>query len=141
MSTKKYHELIDKICSDLGIEDPASLYENCNLRIGDVDFTLLQGSEEDEDGLYVYCDMGEVPEELTGQLLPRLMENNLYTYGETTPHFGFNIESGRVILMNRLRLSELTFEALSDLLGSLIDYVPQWRNETLGDMRAASSLS
>ncbi|MES2353253.1 MAG: CesT family type III secretion system chaperone [Pseudomonadota bacterium] len=135
MATEKYCTLIDQLCEQLGIENPESMYETCNLEISDVGFTLSQGDEEDEDGLYVYCDLGsltELPTAIYAQVVINVLEANLYMKGDNAPRFGFNSETGRVVMMHRLQLQELTIDGLSELLTNLIDYVPQWRAETLG---------
>jgi len=135
MATEKYCRLIDQLCEKLGIENPESMYETCDLDISDIGFTLSQGEEDDENGLYVYCDLGslgELPEATYGQVLLNVLEANLYMKGDNAPRFGFNSATGDVVIMHRLEIEELTIDELTELLTNLINYVPQWRAETLG---------
>jgi hypothetical protein len=127
-SRQKYCQFVDKLCEMLGIPDSKSMYEACHLLINDIPFSLGQGDQDDEDSLYIYCDFGKPADEVKAVVLERLMQTNLAIFGNGTPTFGLNAESGHIILMHRMVISEMGFESLTYVLSSFVDHVKRWRD-------------
>ncbi|MES2356164.1 MAG: CesT family type III secretion system chaperone [Pseudomonadota bacterium] len=127
MSKEKYCELIDQLCKKLGIEDSKSMYNACNVEVGNIPFTLLHGGNLDQDSLYLYCNFGEPPSERKTMVLQRLLETNLCLFGHNAQNFGFNVETGRVLQMSRMSVSQTKVESLMQVLGGLAAYAQMWR--------------
>jgi len=127
MSKEKYCELIDQLCKKLGIEDSKSMHNACNIQVGNIPFILLHGGERDQDSLYLYCNFGEPPSERKTIVLQRLLETNLGLFGHNAQNFGFNVETGRVLQMSRMAISQTKLESLVQVLNGLAAYAQMWR--------------
>ena len=127
MSNEIFRQLIDGLHSALEIEDSPSKYEVCNLVCSGAFFSLRHGKEADPDGLFIICDFGEVPEENRALIYQRLLETNLFLFGNNAPNFGFNPDTGRVNMMIRVPLSSLSLEDLTKVLANTAAYVQVWR--------------
>ena len=125
MSREKYHAFIDALCHAYAVEDPAAMYETCNLRIGPVSFTLRHAGDDDPDGLLVYADYGEPPQSTQEHILLQLMQLNFFMLDENLSCFGLDGQSGHVILMKRFALSEISIEFLMSKLGEIMTYILQ----------------
>ena len=131
MSKRKYCELIDQVCARCGIDDPQSMYDVCDLIVMDVAFTLLY--REAIDGVVLFCDYGEAPEENRSQILQSLLEANTYTFDFNTPCFTINPETKHVLLRAHLPLEILTPEELLSTLGAHAAAANLWRKTYLLD--------
>src|SRR5436190_10661950 len=99
MSKEKYRETIDHICKGLNIQPWDNMYENCNLDINGVSFTITHGSvEELADIVFLYCDFGEPPAIIHSLVWRRVLETNVVTFGITAPIFGRNPTNGHLLL-------------------------------------------
>jgi hypothetical protein len=126
MSKEKFNELTCELRSKFGLVDSQSLHKGCNLRVNDVAFTLLHGDHSDEDSLYIYCDFGTPSVDYKAYLSQGLMQTRLNLFGNSTPSFGFNAETGRAALMNRVALSQTTLDSLIGILNSTSTYIRVW---------------
>ena len=128
MSIQKYREFIDELCKVIDVEDPSLLYENCHVMLDGVPFTIAHGDPElDSDSIYIYCDFGAPPEEVKGLVLQRLMETNLVMFGNGTPMFGFNGDTGNILLMQRMVLSQMEFDSLMYVMEAFVGHIEKWR--------------
>jgi hypothetical protein len=130
MSKEKYRELIDQVRGKLGIENSKPQHEACGLQINEIAFTLLHGGEVDEDSLYIYCDFGSPSADQKALVSPRLIQTTLNFFGNSTPSFGLNAETGRAALMNRVALSQTTLGSLMSVLVKVASYVQMWRQHS-----------
>jgi hypothetical protein len=126
MYNDKYCELIDQVNAKVGVKNPISPCGVCDLHIDGIAITLLHGGEVDEDSLYIYCDFGEPPATLKTQAAHRFMQPNLYLFGNNTPNIGFNTETGRALLMNRMAISQTTLCSLMSALANIALYAHVW---------------
>jgi hypothetical protein len=127
MSSPAYRALIDAFCRAAGLGDAGELHRTGNLRLGDVDFTLLPVAHPQGDLVLVYADFGPVPAHAREQALQRLLELNLLLYGGEGPGFSFNRESGHVLLMAQLRLGTASPEAVLGVVRSMALFAQRWR--------------
>lgn len=127
MSIDLYCKLIDEICAEVNIPNPERLYQEANLKVDDVAFTLLYGSVADPNSMMLYCDFGELPEQGREAVLLRLMETNMHLFGANSPCFTYNSESKHIVLAARLRLFAATGEDVLRTLRSLAAGALEWR--------------
>jgi hypothetical protein len=129
MSKQKYCEIIDQLCEKLDIEDPESMYEACNLEVDGIAFTLTYGDYADEECLLIYTDFGEPPmdAESRAKAFQRLMEINLQVFARNKPNFGFNSETGRVLMMTYFGLTRADLDLVMFELVNVASMVKLWR--------------
>jgi hypothetical protein len=131
MYKQAHCELIDQLCSKLGVENPQSMYGLCSLQVNGIDFTLLPGSFVNDDTLIIYCDLGAVPAERKLQVLERLMEVNFHMFSRDESSFACNPETGRVLLVKRLSLSETNLQEALRHMAALAAFTFAWRERFL----------
>jgi hypothetical protein len=127
MSRDQYHAFIDALCDAYGVEDAAAMHEICNLRIGAVSFTLRHAGDDDPDGVLVYADYGEPPQSNREQILLQLLQINFFMLDEHLACFGFDGQTGHVILMNRFELAQISIEYLMSKLREIMTYIMRTR--------------
>jgi Tir chaperone protein (CesT) family len=127
MSKEAYYQLVDAICAEYRIANPAAMYENCDLVVDDVAFSLRL-DDADPDKLYVYCEFDEMPQQTRMRTLERVLEKNLMAYGdENAPMYSYNAESRRLLAMGGLRLSVTTLETALAALTRFVALANAWR--------------
>jgi hypothetical protein len=126
MTTETYKRLIDEICQMAQIPNAQLMYQSADLRIDDVNFTLIEAGLGDEDGLALYCDFGPLPTHRREQVLERLMQLNLAMHGINTPVFSLNQETGHVLLARRIVLRQITALEVMDMLAVHAAQAKQW---------------
>ena len=131
MSKEMYCQLIDSFCEKFGIADPEPMYKACNLRVNNTDLTLLHGDFIDQNCLIVYCDLGEPPADNKQLAIQRLMEVNLSSFAHGAPRFGRNPETGHLLLMQRLTLSETDVDTLMTSMAEFESFALVWRQNFL----------
>lgn len=128
MSIENYQLLIDRICEQCGIPDPASMYSSADLQIGGVNFSLFYGGVIAPDSVIIYSDFGELPVNAREAVLLRLLETNMYLFGTNSPTFTFNSENMHVLLASRVPLGNATAEKMIALLSHYAGLAREWRN-------------
>lgn len=127
MSIAAYRSLIDKICVLTNIPDPALMYGSASLQVNGVNFSLFEGGVIAPDSVMVYCDFGELPPRNREAVLLRLLETNLYLFGDKSPAFTYNIENQHIVLACRMPLAQATAEKVLDLLAHYAGMAKEWR--------------
>ncbi|HWW08250.1 CesT family type III secretion system chaperone [Collimonas sp.] len=130
MSKESYRQLLGHICSQANLTDTESVYASGNIVVNDIPFTLIHDENGDDDGLRMYCDFGKPAPERRALALQRLLETNLYMFSAAgAPSFGFNQENGRVVMMARMALSQVSAASLLRAMGEFSSYAAQWREK------------
>ncbi|HEY4541005.1 MAG TPA: CesT family type III secretion system chaperone [Noviherbaspirillum sp.] len=127
MSYSKYCELIDGLCTLVGIGNPAALYSHAELTVDGEDCVLMHGGEYNEDGITVCCMFGEPPEENGDLIRQRLLEANLTAMQPGGMRYALNQSGGEVMLAGVVPLEALDPESLLALLARLAQNARQWR--------------
>ncbi|MES2353626.1 MAG: CesT family type III secretion system chaperone [Pseudomonadota bacterium] len=126
MSYEKYCELIDQIHTQYGLPDSELKYENCNLMLLDVPFTLAHGGQKHPNKLLVFCDFGEPPEEDRAAILAKVLEGNMELFAEDAGHFAINAETGHVLLMVKLSLEDIVTDSVMPVLMMYAGIATEW---------------
>ena len=99
-----------------------------HLDVDGVAFSLRHGGDDDAGNLYVYCAFGDIPSgRLQAPALRRLLEINLFLFGDGTPTFCIDETSNEVIFASRLSTDGLPPERLVQTLGEIASYARTWR--------------
>lgn len=129
MASPIYCKLIDQLCELTMIPTPAAFYEQANLSVKDVDFSLKHTPGVGEGDIFIYCSFGPLPVANREAVLQRLLETNLYLLsGAFCPSLSYNRDSEQVILIGHVPLETLTAERLLGLMGGAADMALIWRD-------------
>jgi hypothetical protein len=128
MPIEIYYALVDQICAQSNIPDPASMYSAANLQVQGVNFTMFYGGAIAPDSAMVYCDFGELPAQAREAVLLRLLETNMYLFGVNSPVFTYNPENKHIVLVCRVLLARATADRVLDLLAQYAGIAKEWRN-------------
>lgn len=126
MSYEKYCDVIDQLCEKLGIEDPQTQYELCNMQIDGTGFSLTYTDQEPND-LVAICNFGEVPENQSAAILRRVLEMNMFLSNSKAPRLAINPDTGHVLMIAKIPLEDLSLKFLIEQLGSYADLAEEWR--------------
>ena len=129
MSVEVYRVLIDQICAQSGIPNPASMYSAADLQVQGVNFTMFHGGSIAPDSALVYCDFGELPKQAREAVLLRLLETNMYLFGINSPVFTYNPENRHIVLVSRVPLTNATADKVLALLSHYAGVAKEWRND------------
>jgi hypothetical protein len=138
MSVEAYRSLIDQLCQHTGIPNPQAMYDKAELLVDDCKFMLKHG--EKSESVLIYCDMGELPEKSKEAALLRLMETNLYMFGDLyNPVFSYNPETRHVLMLYARWLGDATGLTTLALIQQLSEMAKEWRESYFLDDKEAKS--
>lgn len=121
------------------ISNPAAFYEQANLSVKDVDFTLRHHSSVGQGDVFIYCSYGPLPKANRELVLQRLLEANLLLFsGPLSPSLSYNADTEHVILCGHAMLENLTAEGLLGLMGGIADMALVWRENYFMDKGQAT---
>lgn len=127
MALETYRLLVDQICEQTLIPNPAALYERTNLTIHEVNFTLRYLEEGEHGTVVVHCDFGALPTRGREAVLLRLLETNFYAFeGPSAPVLSFSDQTQRVVLSCKLPLV-VDASIILFLLSQFADMAKAWR--------------
>lgn len=129
MSIETYQSLIDQICAQSNIPNPASMYSAADIQVQGVNFTMFYGGGIAPDSALVYCDFGELPTQAREAVLLRLLETNMYLFGVNSPVFTYNPENKHIVLVCRVPLARATADKILALLAHYAGIAKEWRND------------
>jgi hypothetical protein len=127
MSKEKYCELIDQLCEGFGFKASEAEYAQCNVHLNEIPFMIIHGGEGDEDSLYMYCEFGELPAGREAEAMERLLESNLFLFGNSAPTYGSSPDTDFMLLMFRMAISKTTLESLSNVMLQFSTQAQIWR--------------
>lgn len=129
MASPTYCKLIDQLCALTMIPTPSAFYEQANLSVKEVDFSLKHTLSVGEGDVFIYASFGALPTANREAVLQRLLETNLYLLsGPFCPSLSYNSDSELVVLIGHVPLENLTAEHLLGLMGGIADMALVWRN-------------
>ncbi|MBT2340262.1 MULTISPECIES: CesT family type III secretion system chaperone [Pseudomonas] len=128
MASPSYCKLIDQLCELTMIPTPSAFYEQANLSVKEVDFSLKHTPSVGEGDVFIYASFGPLPTANREAVLQRLLETNLYLLsGPFCPSLSYNRDSELVILIGHVPLENLSAEHLLGLMGGVADMALIWR--------------
>ncbi|MCP1576610.1 hypothetical protein J2S30_004989 [Herbaspirillum rubrisubalbicans] len=125
-----YRRLLDDLCQRANINASnyrEDFYYVANIKVDDVDFSLMPGSDENAGALLFFGDFGIIPLEFEAIAMRRLLEANLVMMGVGRPNFGINFSTGHVLLSGAVQIAGMDGEKLLDMLHHYADKANTWR--------------
>jgi hypothetical protein len=127
MTKQRYEALVDALCVEAGISNPASMYAAAHLRVKDVDFSMYHCGDKSPDQAIVYANFGRLPTQGREMALLRLLETNLFLFAPDSPSFSCHPDTENVMLSALIPLPQATAASVLDLLAGFADTALQWR--------------
>lgn len=126
-STEHLMEGLWQLASAPGAPMPDAFRQG-HIDVDGIAFSLRHGGDDDADSLYVYCAFGDIPPgRQEAPALRRLLEINLFLFGDGTPAFCIDETSNVVVFASRLSTDGLQPQRLVQTLGEIASYARTWR--------------
>lgn len=129
MSIERYRALIGQLCNTFNAPAPGGMYQTATLQVDEIEFTLFHGGLLVPDSVVLYCDFGELPQQARERILLRLLETNMYLFGQHTPAFTYNPLRDRIVLMCRFPLLQADLASTLELLYFFAGIARRWRGD------------
>jgi hypothetical protein len=127
MSNNDYQRLIKDLCQEVGLADPAQVIESQHLAIGEQRIALVYDESVSADTLFVYFDLGEIPEGRRAGLYRAMLQTNLRPEHDATGHFGVHHKTGNAVFHMRIRgFEHLSGAALASFLNAHAQGLRGW---------------
>lgn len=131
MSLERRNELIAELCGVLDIPGVDAIVEAGTLQANGFD-VAIDFFEEDPDAIYLNFEYGIVSSGRTLRIFRLLLESNLLIYAQDQAQLGLDPETGGIILLLRVPLTD---DVDGVYLGELLDHYAEhgryWRSNIL----------
>ena len=132
MAVKNFEELKLGVCKQLGAPVPDNGEDGANedafmLTIGDVAVMTVHSPKTNPDRAFLFCDYGDVPEDIELFVLRRLLEMNFLLYRGNSPAFCRDVTSGHIMLMGELLFATTTPASALEIMQRFAAHVKEWR--------------
>ena len=124
-----YAALIEDFCRLTGLQSAPDIIQGGTIETEGIRFSLVYLSRVDPDLLFVYCDFLNPPVESGIDGYRALLTKNLFLYSRDGPVFALSPDTGRVVLVQYMKLDDLSAVALADKLILLASTVHALRKE------------
>jgi hypothetical protein len=124
-----FEDLLRDLCSVVGLPDPESMIERRQIQVEGFD-VMLDYLEDDGDAFYLYFQFGIVTAGRTLAIYRLMLESNLLIYAQDQAQFGMDSDTGGIVLLVRIALSEqITGEWLANLMIDYAEHGRYWRDQ------------
>ncbi|AXL48597.1 MULTISPECIES: CesT family type III secretion system chaperone [Paraburkholderia] len=128
MSIERRDELIREICELRDMPAPDAVLERGVLEIDGFD-AAIDHFEEDPDALYMTFQFGIVTAGRTLRVFRLLLEANLAVYAQDQAQLGLEADTGAIVLIARVALSEeITGQWMLELIEHYVEHGRYWRD-------------
>jgi hypothetical protein len=125
-----YRRLLDDLCQHANltdVEDRENFYYTADIKVNEIDFSLMPGGDDNAGALLFFCDFGPVPLEFEALAMRRLLEANLAMMGAGRPGFGINFTTEHVLLSGAVQIAGMNGEQLLEMLRHYASKALDWR--------------
>lgn len=129
MSIEHYRTLIAQLRSSMQLPDLPGLSQSTVLSFEGTEFTLMHGGLLVPDSVLLYCDFGELPAANRERILLRLLESNLYLFGQHAPAFTYQAHTNHIMLTCRFALRQADLVSTTELLQFFAGIAARWRRD------------
>ena len=128
MTYERYEELVNEFCLTTELGDPRVVLETKTLEVEG--FTvLIDHFGDDPDAIYMQFDYGIVTAGRTLRIFRMMLESNLLVYAQDQAQLGVNPETGGVLLILRVPMTEDIDGAwFADTLVHYAEHGRYWRD-------------
>lgn len=128
MSAEILDQLIENLCVEVGVGDPASIVAARMLDVSGFECSF-EIPEVDPDALYLLFNFGIATAQRTLRLFSAMLEANLTTYAQDQAQMGLDSDTGSVLLIVRLPgLNQIDPAWLAETLLHYAQHGLYWRD-------------
>jgi hypothetical protein len=129
MGLQLFEALLRDLCGVVGLPDPDLMMEKRQLQVEGFD-VLLDYLEDDSDAFYLYFQFGIVTAGRTLSVYRLMLEANLLIYAQDQAQFGMDSDTGGIVLLVRIGLTEdVTGEWLANLMVDYAEHGRYWKDQ------------
>jgi hypothetical protein len=133
---ERYTRVIGELCEALGMHDATGLAESQHLQFGETTVALMHDPDSAPDTLFVYVDLGPLPEHERALVHEGMLRANVRPDAETLGHFGLHPSTGHATWVVRLRgLDKLRGADLASFVASQVAGLQGWMERVLAPLR------
>ena len=127
MSYERYTDLVKQLCTTVGIPDAQAVIDRGVVEIEGYE-VLITHYENDAAAMYMNMHFGIVTAGRTLRVFRLLLESNLTIYAQDQAQVGLNPDTGGVLLIVRIPMSDEVDGAwLADTFNHYVEHAKYWR--------------
>lgn len=127
MSYERYTDLVKQLCTTIGIPDAQAVIDRGVVEIEGYE-VLITHYENDAAAMYMNMHFGIVTAGRTLRVFRLLLESNLTIYAQDQAQVGLNPDTGGVLLIVRIPMSDEVDGAwLADTFNHYVEHAKYWR--------------
>ncbi len=129
MGLDLFEALLRELCAVVGLPDAEQMLARRQLQVEGFD-VLLDYLEDDPAAFYLYFQFGIVTAGRTLAIYRLMLEANLLIYAQDQAQFGLDSDTGGIVLLVRIGLTEdVTGEWLANLMVDYAEHGRYWRDQ------------
>jgi hypothetical protein len=129
MQLELFENLLRELCTVVGLPDAEDMVQRRQIQVEGFD-VILDYLEDDPAAFYLYFQFGIVTAGRTLAVYRLMLEANLLIYAQDQAQFGLDSETGGVVLLVRIALTEdVTGEWLANLMVDYAEHGRYWRDQ------------
>ncbi|MBC7500347.1 MAG: molecular chaperone Tir [Herminiimonas sp.] len=129
MSLELFEDLLRDLCVVVGLPDPEQMVERRQLQVEGFD-VALDYLEDDPAAFYLYFQFGIVAAGRTLAVFRLMLEANLLIYAQDQAQFGMDSDTGGIVLLVRIGLTEeITGDWLANLMVDYAEHGRYWQDQ------------
>jgi hypothetical protein len=129
MSLDLFEDLLRDLCAVVGLPDTEQMLERRQLQVEGFD-VALDYLDDDPAAFYLYFQFGIVTAGRTLAVFRLMLEANLLIYAQDQAQFGMDSDTGGIVLLVRIGLTEdVTGDWLANLMVDYAEHGRYWRDQ------------
>lgn len=129
MSLELFEDLLRDLCVVVGLPDPEQMVERRQLQVEGFD-VALDYLEDDPAAFHLYFQFGIVAAGRTLAVFRLMLEANLLIYAQDQAQFGMDSDTGGIVLLVRIGLTEeITGDWLANLMVDYAEHGRYWQDQ------------
>ena len=129
MTAALFDALLRDLCTVVGLPDPEQMVQKRQLQVEGFD-VLLDYLEDDPTAFYLYFQFGIVTAGRTLTIYRLMLEANLLIYAQDQAQFGMDSDTGGIVLLVRIGLTEdVTGAWLANLMVDYAEHGRYWQDQ------------
>lgn len=136
--TQEYRRIVRELCEYLAISDPLEMEGSQLIQFGETAVSLVYDVEQPADALFVYFDLGPIPDDIRPAVHEGMLRTNLRPDADMLGHFGVHPVSGHAVWHVRFQgLQSMNGATLASFLASQVGALDGWMDRVSGPVLEA----
>jgi hypothetical protein len=139
MTFRRYQTFIESFCQEFGLPDSASILRGGFIDFGNALFSIRYYEDLNPEFLIVQGDFGAPNPHKSSEAYILMLQKNLQFGPPDGPTFAITPDTGRVVLLQRMPLQDMTPHSFADRLAGLASRIQSCRQELKAAKRDRAS--